>query len=105
MIRLVHHQPKGARRRLPHEINTSLRLILAGPTPLRGGATQKCGGEAPALIFVCPSPTRVGAAEDEVMGGDDLLGLRNAPPPGLSPRRFSHQRLFLLDLVVKETIT
>ena len=41
-------------------------------------------GEAPAIIFVCPSPTRVGAAEDEVMGGDDLLGLRNAPPPGLS---------------------
>ena len=64
---------------MPHEINTSLRLILAGPTPLRGGATQKCGGEAPAIIFVCPSPTRVGAAEDEVMGGDDLLGLRNAP--------------------------
>ena len=23
-------------------------------------------GEAPAIIFVCPSPTRVGAAEDEV---------------------------------------
>ena len=105
MIELVHHQLKGARRRLPHEINTSLRLILAGPTPLRGGATQKCGGEAPAIIFVCPSPTRVGAAEDEVMGGDDLLGLRNAPPPGLSPRRYLPQRLFLLDLVVKETFT
>ena len=44
-----------------------IRLILAGPTPLRGGATQKCGGEAPAIIFVCPSQTRVGAAEDEVM--------------------------------------
>ena len=44
----------------------------------------------------------MGAAEDEVMGGDDLLGLRNAPPPGLSPRRFLPQRLFLLDLVVKE---
>ena len=69
---------------MPHEISTSLRLILAGPTPLRGGATQKCGGAAPAIIFVCPSPTRVGAAEDEVMGGDDLLGLRNAPPPRLS---------------------
>ena len=64
--RIGSHQPKGDRRRLPHEINTSLRLILAGPTPLRGGATQKCGGEAPAIIFVCPSPTRVGAAEDEV---------------------------------------
>ena len=24
-------------------------------------------GRSPALIFVCPSPTRVGAAEDEVM--------------------------------------
>ena len=66
MIQLVHHKMKGARRRLPHEINTSLRLILAGPTPLRGGATQKCGGEAPALIFARPSPTMVGAAEDEV---------------------------------------
>ena len=66
MIEMVHHYLNGARRRLPHEINTSLRLILAGPTPLRGGATQKCGGVAPALIFECPSPTRVGAAEDEV---------------------------------------
>ena len=62
-------------------------------------------GRSPAIIFVCPSPTRVGAAEDEVMVGDDPLGLRNAPPPGLSPRRFSHQRLFLLDLVVKEAFT
>ena len=64
----VHHSMKGARRRLPHEINTSLRLILAGPTPLRGGTTQKGEGEeSPALIFACPSPTRVRAAEDEVM--------------------------------------
>ena len=70
---------KGEGAWVPHQISTSLRLILAGPTPLRGGATQKCGGEAPAIIFVCPSPTRVGAAEDEVMGGDDLLGHSRAP--------------------------
>ena len=61
---------------MPHEISTSLRLNLAGPTPLRGGATQKCGRSP---HFVCPSPTRVGAAEVEVMGGDDLLGQRNGP--------------------------
>ena len=64
---------------MPHEINTSLRLIHAGPTPLRGGATQKCGGEAPALIFVCPSPTRVGAAEDEVIGVMIYWGTWTAP--------------------------
>ena len=97
MTQLVHHKMKGARRRLPHEINTSLRLILAGPTPLRGGATQKCGGEAPALIFVWPSPTRVGAAEDEVMGGDDLLGQRSGPRlPDSFPRRYLHQLIWLL---------
>ena len=81
---------------MPHEIIASLRLIIAGPTPLRGGATQKCGGEAPAIIFVCPSPTRVGAAEDEVMGGDDLLGQRNGPHlPDSLPRRYLHQLICL----------
>ena len=105
MIELVHHKMKGARRRLPHEINTSLRLILAGPTPLRGGATQKCGGEAPALIFVCPSPTRVGAAEDEVMGGDDLLGQRNGPHlPDSFPRRYLHQLIWLLVVISSRNI-
>ena len=60
MIELVHHKMKGARRRLPHEINTSLRLILAGPTPLRGGATQKCGGEAPRDYFCVAVPDEGG---------------------------------------------
>ena len=55
----------------------------------RRGNPKMRGAKPPAIIFVWPSPTRVGAAEDEVMGGDDLLGLRNAPPPGLSPRRTS----------------
>ena len=36
-------------------------------------------GAQPRIVFACPSPTRVGAAEDEVMGGDDLLGLRDCP--------------------------
>ena len=52
-------------------------------------------GAAPAIIFVCPSPTRVGAAEDEVMGCDDLLGQRNGPVlPDSLPRRTSHHPLF-----------
>ena len=93
MIELVHHQMKGARRRLPHEINTSLRLILAGPTPLRGGATQKCGGEAPRdYFFMWPSPTRVGAGEDEVMEvmiywGSGTPHLPSLHPQGPHPRR------------------
>ena len=60
------------------------------------------GGEAPALIFVWPSPTRVGAAEDEVMGGDDLLGLRNAPPPRLSSSDLTSFDFFP-DIFVKKT--
>lgn len=39
----------------------------------------KMRGRSPRVIFVCPSPTRVGAAVVEVMGGDDLLGLRDCP--------------------------
>ena len=36
-------------------------------------------GEAPAIIFVCPSPTRVGAAEDEVMEVMIYWGFGTAP--------------------------
>ena len=62
------------------------------------------GAKPPAIIFVWPSPTRVGAAEDEVMGGDDLLGQRKGPRlPDSFPRRYLHQRCFFTDLVVKET--
>ena len=52
---------------MPHEIIASLRLILAGPTPLRGGATQKCGGAAP-RYFCVSVPDEGGGSEDEVMG-------------------------------------
>ena len=49
-------------------------------------------GRSPRVIFVCPSPTRVGAAVVEVMGGDDLLGLRDCPLlPDSLPRRILHQ--------------
>ena len=50
-------QKIGGGARLPHEIIASLRLILAGPTPLRGGATQKCGAKPPRL-FMCVGPRR-----------------------------------------------
>ena len=36
-------------------------------------------GRSPAIIFVCPSPTRVGAAEDEVMGVMIYWGNGTAP--------------------------
>ena len=38
----------------------------------------------PAIIFVCPSPTRVGAAEDEVRGVMIYWGFGTAPTSGLS---------------------
>ena len=95
MIEMIHRHLNGARRRLPHEINTSHRLILAGPTPFRGGATQKCGAKPPALIFVCPSPTRVGAAEDEVK--EVMISWGNETPhlPDYLPRRYLHQLICL----------
>ena len=85
MIELVHHKMKGARRRLPHEINTSLRLILAGPTPLRGGATQKCGAKPPAIIFVWPSPTRAGPPR--MKGWEVMIDWGNGTAP-TSPTLF-----------------
>ena len=73
-------------------------FVSSEPAPhlCEEGQPKNCGGEAPAIIFVCPSPDEGVCLEDEVMGGDDLLGLRNAPPPGLSPRRTSHQSWFSL---------
>ena len=91
--------------RMPHETSNSLRLIRDGPTPSRGGATQKCGGEAPAIIFVCPSPTRVAAAQEEVMGVMISWGSGTPHLPDSLPRRILHHRLFFSDLAVKETFT
>ena len=54
-------------------------FVSTSPAPhLCEEGQPKNAGEA-LIIFVCPSPTRVGAAEVEVMGGDDLLGQRNGP--------------------------
>ena len=60
------------------------------------------GAKPPAIIFVWPSPTRVGAAEDEVMEVMIYWGSGTAPASGLSPRRILHQRLFHLCLFMKE---
>ena len=63
------------------------------------------GAKPPAIIFVWPSPTRVGAAEDEVMEVMIYWGSGTAPASRLSPPRYLHQRLFFIDWVVKETFT
>ena len=39
----------------------------------------KNAGAQPRIVFVCPSPTRVGAAEDEVMGVMIFWGSGTAP--------------------------
>ena len=65
------------------------------PHTLSRRGNPKTRGRSPRVVFVCPSPTRVGAAEDEVMGGDDLLGLRDCPRlPDSLPRRYLHHLLF-----------
>ena len=62
----------------------------------------KNAGAKPAIIFVCPSPMRVGAAEDEVI--EVMIYWGNGTPPHLrdSLRQTSHHRLFFNDLVVKK---
>ena len=58
---------------LPSFVSSSLAPHLCEEgQPINAGAQ-------PPHCFGCPSPTRVGAAEDEAMGGDDLLGLRDCP--------------------------
>ena len=66
-------------------------FVSTSPAPhLCEEGQPKNAGEA-RIIFVCPSPTRVGAAVVEVMGGDDLLGQRNGPSlPESLPRRILH---------------
>ena len=82
-------------------------FVSSSPAPhlIEEGQPKNAGGEAPAIIFVCPSPTRVGAAEDEVMGGDDLLGQRNGPHlPDSFPRRYLHQLIWLLVVISSRNI-
>ena len=47
----------------------------------RRGNPKMRGAKPPAIIFVWPSPTRVGAAEDEVMGVMIYWGSGTPPPP------------------------
>ena len=54
-------------------------FVSTSPAPHLCEEGQPKNAGAARIIFVCPSPTRVGAAVVEVMGGDDLLGQRNGP--------------------------
>ena len=56
-------------------------FVSSSPAPhlIEEGQPKNTGGEAPAIIFVWPSPTRVGAAEDEVMGVMIYWGNGTAP--------------------------
>ena len=52
-------------------------------------------GRSPRDYFCVSVPDEGGGLEDEVMGGDDLLGQRNGPVlPDSLPRRTSHHPLF-----------
>ena len=68
---------KGA---LECPMRSSPPITSSSPAPhLCEEGQPKNAGAQPRIVFACPSPTRVGAGEDEVMKGDDLLGLRDCP--------------------------
>ena len=56
-------------------------FVSSSPAPhlIEEGQPKNAGGEAPAIIFVWPSPTSVGAAEDEVIGVMIYWGTWTAP--------------------------
>ena len=61
-------------------MKTTHPFVSSSPAPhfIEEGQPKNAGWD-PALIFVCPSPTRVGAAEDEVMAMMIYWGNGTAP--------------------------
>ena len=81
-------------------------ITSSSPAPrLCEEGQPKNAGAKPRDYFCVSVPDEGGGRRGRSDGGDDLLGLRNDPPPGLSPSRILHHRSFFNDLVVKETFT